>query len=203
MWAVVGLGNPGRRYARTRHNAGFVLVDRLARKKGARLRKRAYLSRSALIRSGHDSVLLVKPWTFMNEAGKAVKALIEKTGLPLDHLVVVYDDLDLFLGEIRVRSTGSPGTHKGMISVVNELGSVRFPRIRIGIGPLPPEADATDFVLSDFSEPELARLEEGLGKAEDALDLVLQGRIEEAMDGFNRRMRRTGQDEAGETEKSG
>ena len=135
MWLVVGLGNPGDEYASTRHNAGFMLVERMARAWGVELRGRLFKSRTALARRAGEEVLLALPKTFMNRSGTAVRAALAGKGVPPERLVVVYDDLDIPLGEIRVRKTGRPGTHKGMISIAGEIRTDAFPRVRIGIGP--------------------------------------------------------------------
>ena len=188
MWAVVGLGNPGKRYKATRHNVGFMLVDRMAKKWGGRFKRKKYLCKAAKAETDHGSVLLVKPWTYMNHSGRAVKELLESTGIILDRLLVVYDDLDIPLGEVRIRKTGGPGLHKGMDSIVREIESNRFPRMRIGIGPLPLETDATDFVLSGFLAEEKSSLKTSFSRAEEALILVLKGEITEAMNRFNRKI---------------
>lgn len=188
MWLVVGLGNPGDEYAATRHNAGFMLVDRAARAWGVELRGRLFKSRTGLARRGVEDVLLVEPKTFMNRSGAAVRAALEGKGAGPDRLIVIYDDLDIPLGEIRVRKSGRPGTHKGMISIAGELGTDGFGRIRIGIGPLPAGRDAADFVLEPFRRAERADLERGLEQAAEALDLVLDGAIDRAMTRFNHRV---------------
>jgi len=188
LWLVVGLGNPGDEYAATRHNAGFMVVDRLARAWGVELRGRLFKSRTALARRAGEDVLLAEPKTYMNLSGTAVRAAIEGKGIGPDRLVVVYDDLDIPLGEIRVRKTGRPGTHKGMISIVSEIGSVEFPRIRVGIGPLPGGRDAADYVLEPFRKAERADLGLGLDQAAEALEMVLDGDIEKAMTRFNKRV---------------
>jgi PTH1 family peptidyl-tRNA hydrolase len=187
LWLVVGLGNPGDEYAATRHNAGVMLVERVARAWGVEPRGRLFKSRTALARRGGEDVLLVLPKTFMNRSGTAVKAALEGKEAGPGRLIVVYDDLDILLGEIRVRTSGRPGTHKGMISVVGEIRTEEFPRIRIGIGPLPPGRDAADFVLEPFRRAERADLERGLEQAAEALEMVLDGGIERAMTKFNRR----------------
>lgn len=151
-----------------------------------KLKKSKYFAKSSRLEREKGALLLVKPWTFMNRSGLAVKALIDKTGVSLSHLVMVYDDLDIPLGEIRVRKKGGPGTHNGMISVVQEVKSTQFPRIRIGIGPLPADVEATDFVLSEFRKEEKPVLERSLDKAEEALDLILNRSVDEAMNCFNR-----------------
>lgn len=189
MWVVIGLGNPGRQYAATRHNVGFVLIQRLADKQNAKLKKRKYSAKAAQVELEASPVLLVKPWTYMNRSGVAVKELIESTGVKSNRLLVVYDDLDLPLGEIRIRKTGGPGTHNGMASIVQEIKSTKFPRIRIGIGPLPPGFDATDYVLADFREEERTTLEDCLAKAEKALVLIMTKGVEAAMNTFNRKVK--------------
>jgi len=202
LWAVVGLGNPGKSYQNTRHNVGFALIERIAEKWGVRLKKRKHLFKAGQVEKGQKPVLLVKPWTYMNQSGFAVKELVRRTGVKLDQLVVVYDDLDIALGEVRIRKEGGPGSHKGMISIIREIEDARFPRIRIGIGPLPPNAEATDYVLSGFDDRERPGLRRGLGKAEDALMLILDGKIAEAMNRFNRKLKDTETENQGELEKS-
>lgn len=187
MWVVVGLGNPGKRYLFTRHNAGFTLIQRLADQRNAKLKKRKYSAKAVQVEIENKPVLLVKPWTFMNMSGIAVKDLIVQTGVKLDHLLIVYDDLDIPLGEIRIRKTGGPGTHNGMASIVRKIGSKNFPRIRIGIGPLPIGADATDYVLTNFQKEEKPNLEESLAMAESAVALIVADGIVDAMNRFNRK----------------
>ena len=187
MWLVVGLGNPGDEYAATRHNAGFMLVERIARAWGVELRGRLFKSRTALARRAGEEVLLVLPKTFMNRSGTAVRAALAGKEVPPERLVVVYDDLDIPLGEIRVRKSGRPGTHKGMISIAGEIRTDDYPRIRIGIGPCTAGRDAADFVLEPFKRDERADLEQGLEQAAEALEMVLDGGIERAMTRFNHR----------------
>jgi len=188
LWLVVGLGNPGDEYAGTRHNAGFMLVDRLARAWDVELRGRLFKSRTATARRGDEDVLLVEPKTFMNRSGAAVRAALEGKVVGPERLIVVYDDLDIPLGEIRVRQAGRPGTHKGMISISSEIRTDAFPRIRIGIGPLPPGRDAAEYVLEPFRRDERADLERGLEQAAEAVEMVLDGGIERAMTRFNKRV---------------
>lgn len=202
MWAVVGLGNPGKRYKNTRHNVGFALIDRIAEEWGIRLKKRKRLFKSAQVQRGKKFFLLVKPWTYMNQSGLAVKAVVQRTGVMLDQLVVVYDDLDIPLGEIRVRREGGPGSHKGMISIIREIGDTRFPRVRIGIGPLPPNTEATDYVLSRFDNMSKPALSKGLCKAEEAVMMILDREIAEAMNRFNRKRKDDETDNQDESEKS-
>jgi PTH1 family peptidyl-tRNA hydrolase len=187
LWAVVGLGNPGEEYAATRHNAGFLAVRRLAAARGVELRGRLYKARTAVVRGADEDVLLALPQTFMNRSGASVREIVARNAVPLERLVVVYDDLDIQTGEIRVRKRGSPGTHKGMLSIVEAVGSREFPRVRIGIGPLPAGADASDYVLAPFDRDERPLLERSLDEAGEALDMILAGGLDRAMARFNRR----------------
>jgi len=187
LWLVVGLGNPGDEYAGTRHNAGFMLVERLAGDWGVELRGRLFKARTALARRGAEEVLLVQPKTFMNRSGTAVRAAMAGKGVLAERLVIVYDDLDIPLGEIRVRKKGRPGTHKGMISIAGEIRTDEFARIRIGIGPCPAGRDAAEYVLEPFRRDERPLLEQSLEDAAEALEMVLEGRIDRAMTRFNRR----------------
>jgi PTH1 family peptidyl-tRNA hydrolase len=184
---VVGLGNPGKQYAQTRHNLGFSVVRKVAKDWGVRLRKRSFSSKIKWTEREGTKILLATPQTYMNNSGLAVKQIVASGGVAPENLVIVYDDLDIPLGEIRIRKEGSAGTHKGMISVVHELNTVHFPRIRVGIGPLPAGVDATDFVLSPFSDEEKPLLDQGLKKAQNALNLILEEKIASAMNLFNKR----------------
>jgi PTH1 family peptidyl-tRNA hydrolase len=185
LWAVVGLGNPGSTFALTRHNAGFLFVRKLAKAWNVRLDRRRFRSKLAEVKRNRETVMLILPQTYMNDSGRAVAALLRFKRIPPDRLVVVTDDLDLPLGRLRVRKEGSPGTHRGMQSVVQEVGSSAFPRIRLGIGPLPESADAADYVLSEFDPQEREVFEQSLDRARQALDLVLAGEIVKAMNRYN------------------
>jgi peptidyl-tRNA hydrolase, PTH1 family len=184
VWAVVGLGNPGLRYADTRHNVGYMLVKKAAKAWEIRLRKPKFSARTGEGRRAGERIVLALPETYMNESGQAVKALLVGMEIPMERLVVVFDDVDLPLGEIRVRREGGPGTHRGMASIVGLIGT-SFPRIRVGIGPVPENADITDFVLEPFRKAEKKLLDGSLDRAMDALELVLDGRIDQAMNSYN------------------
>jgi PTH1 family peptidyl-tRNA hydrolase len=204
VWAVVGLGNPGRRYAGTRHNVGFIFLKRVAEAWDVRLKKKRFFSKMAETRWDSERVILAMPQTYMNHSGQAVKAILGATGVESNRLVVVYDDADLPLGEIRIRKQGRAGTHKGMASIVGLIGTTRFPRIRVGIGPVPDGTDIVRYVLAPFRGDEADRLEESLGKAEDALGMILSGDVDAAMNLYNGRSSPgagpdPGKDKAGET----
>ncbi len=187
MWLVVGLGNPGKEYARTRHNAGFLVVQRLARKWQAEINVRAYYSKIAEYHKGHTKVVLALPQTFMNLSGKAAAALLAGYKEKPEKMIVIYDDLDLDLGQLRVRSGGSPGSHRGMKSIVESIGSSSFPRVRIGIGPKPEGRDAADYVLEEFSPGEWEVIQPVLDMAGEAVEMIISGDINLAMNRFNRR----------------
>ncbi len=187
MWAVVGLGNPGRRFAQTRHNVGFLFIRQLARNWKVRVKRRRFQAKIVEVERAQGKILLAMPQTFMNLSGQAVKQIVGGRKIESENLVVVYDDLDIPLGDIRVRKEGSAGTHKGMTSVIQELGSGKFPRIRVGIGPLPAEADPAEYVLSPLAHGERRIIDQALLLAEEALGMILEGQIDEAMNRFNQK----------------
>lgn len=187
MWAVIGLGNPGRRYARTRHNVGFIFVRRMADRRGVKIKKRKYMARIAEIKMNDEKLILAQPRTYMNRSGLAVREIAQAYKLAPQDIIIVYDDLDLPLGQIRVRREGSGGGHHGLRSVIEELETQSFPRIRVGIGPLADREEAVRFVLSSFGGEEIPLLEKSLDKAAEALALILEGRIDWAMSMFNQK----------------
>jgi len=189
LWAVVGLGNPGKHFSKTRHNVGFIFIRKVAKGWKVRLRKRIFSSKAAEVDRKGDKVLLGMPQIYMNRSGLAVKRIVEGRRINPENLIVVFDDLDIPLGDIRIRKEGGGGTHKGMHSLVEELGTNKFPRIRIGIGPAVPVEDATEFVLSSFEKAEEPLLEESLRKAQEALEMMLDGEIEKAMNIYNQRQK--------------
>ena len=173
MFMIVGLGNPGRRYADTRHNVGFMTVDELLRRHGpaeTAERMGAWVARTRI--AGQD-VLLVKPQTFMNESGQAVGRLWRWHRLRLDDLLVIGDDIDLPFGRLRLRPRGSAGGHRGLQSIFTHLGSQDVARLKIGIG-RPDSTEARDYVLSSFRPEERADLPAVLARAADAVELVLR-----------------------------
>jgi PTH1 family peptidyl-tRNA hydrolase len=186
MWLIVGLGNPGAQYARTRHNIGFDALDALAARHGLEFRgKRA----NSLIAEGNvagQRVALVKPQTFMNLSGQAVSALRGWYKIdPARELLVVYDDMDLPFAKLRFRERGSAGTHNGMRSIVGQLGGNEFPRLRVGIDQAPGKMDAAAYVLSRFAKDEEAQLPALLDTIGDAVELVVREGLTAAMNRYN------------------
>lgn len=186
MKIVVGLGNPGRKYEHTRHNVGFDVLDELAAGEGTRFRKKWLLPlHSAEIAVGRERVLLVKPMTFMNRSGAALRPLFRKHGLTAEDVIVVLDDLDLETGRLRLRKRGGAGGHKGLQSILAVLGTENFPRVRVGIGPRPVGEDLTGYVLARFGAAERERVRKAVRQAGDAVRLMLESGAEQAMNRFN------------------
>ncbi|MBP7829949.1 MAG: aminoacyl-tRNA hydrolase [Kiritimatiellae bacterium] len=186
MKIVVGLGNPGRKYAHTRHNVGFDVLDELAAGAGTRFRKKWLLPlQSAEIAMGRERVLLVKPMTFMNRSGAALRPLVRKHGLAAEDVVVVLDDLDLEAGRLRIRKRGGAGGHKGLQSVLATLGTENFPRVRLGIGPRPVGEDLTGYVLARFGAAERDPVAKAVRQAGEAVRRLVESGVEQAMNQFN------------------
>ncbi|MGH7887472.1 MAG: aminoacyl-tRNA hydrolase [Candidatus Binatia bacterium] len=186
MKLIVGLGNPGKRYQGTRHNVGFLVIDRLAQQKHIEFSKRVC---DALIGEwfrGGETMVLARPQSFMNRSGEAVTGLLAEYRGTADDLVVVYDDLDLPFGRIRIRPQGSAGGHRGMRSIQEHLGGAPFCRIRVGIGRPAEGVDPADYVLEPFSVTEQEGLGEYLDRAAASLDCLLAEGVERAMGQFNR-----------------
>ncbi|NPA93018.1 MAG: aminoacyl-tRNA hydrolase [Chloroflexi bacterium] len=158
-YLIVGLGNPGREYAKTRHNAGFLLLDHLAEQLGFRFRRMQFKALVADGRYQGRKIILAKPQTYMNLSGRAVRPLMRFYQIPPEQLLVAYDDLDLPLGTLRLRPKGGHGGHKGMRSIIEHLGTQEFPRLRLGIGRPPGRMDAADYVLQPFTPAEMEVLQ--------------------------------------------
>jgi len=196
MWLVAGLGNPGELYEETPHNLGFLVLDVLAARHGIRIVRPECMALAGLGRISEQSVLLAKPQTFMNLSGTSIQPLMAKHEILPQSLILVYDDLDLPWGHIRVRPKGSPGSHNGVKSVTARLGTQEFPRVRIGIHPGHPLDSGTEYVLSRFSRQQKKELGELVDRAADAVSLIIADGVEKAMAGFNRRARGSDKEEA-------
>lgn len=187
MFIVVGLGNPGDRYRCTRHNLGFQCVDLLAQRWGMRLsdrRAKAVLGQGT--RDGQP-VVLAKPRTFMNNSGEGVEYLLTRFGATPQDLLVVYDDMELPVGRLRLRASGSPGHHNGIRSIIAVLQTEAIPRLRIGIGQPPPGQDAVPYVLGRFDPSEEGPIANSVSEAADAIACILDENIDVAMNRFNKR----------------
>jgi PTH1 family peptidyl-tRNA hydrolase len=188
MKVIVGLGNPGAEYEGTRHNVGWMVADAFARKFRIDLNKHEKNAMTGMGRVGGGSVLVAKPLTYMNLSGDAVKLLVNAYAESTDDLMVVFDEIDLPLGKLRIRPSGSAGTHNGMRSIVGSLASERFPRLRFGVrGPGYAEGPRLrDYVLDEFSSEERPLVDDTIGRAVDALVLFARGDLKRAMNQFNR-----------------
>ncbi|HBG5344939.1 TPA: aminoacyl-tRNA hydrolase [Clostridioides difficile] len=185
MYVVVGLGNPGKKYEKTRHNVGFDVIDILAKEYNISVTK---IKHKALIgegRVGTEKVLLVKPQTYMNLSGETLIDIYKYYKVDLSNIVVVYDDIDLDVGKIRIRKKGSGGTHNGMKSITKCLGSNDFPRVRVGVSKPEVGQDLADFVLSRFRKEESDNINEALEKAAYAIDSIIRENIDMSMNKYN------------------
>jgi PTH1 family peptidyl-tRNA hydrolase len=183
MKAIIGLGNPERRYEKTRHNIGFEVIDRLADKYQITFRNK----HGALMGEGRlnqEKVLLVKPQTYMNRSGDAVRAVLEYHQLDEQDVLVIYDDVDLDVGKIRIRPSGSAGTHNGMRSIVEQTSSMGLPRLRIGVGK-PSVGALADYVLGRFTKEEEPVIREAIERAVEAVEVFLEKDVQEAMNRYN------------------
>jgi peptidyl-tRNA hydrolase, PTH1 family len=183
LWIVAGLGNPGRRYSKTRHNVGFMIADAIAGEFGIELRKREYCL--AGMGSIEDSdVVLMEPLTFMNRSGLAVEDLMERYHVPHERLIVLHDDIDMETGKLKIRRRGSSGGHKGIESILEYIGTGDFVRVKIGIGReegIPVE----DYVLSKFRRDEIPVIHEAIQKASGAVVAIISEGVDKAMNFFN------------------
>lgn len=186
MKLIVGLGNPGKRYAHTRHNLGFLIVDRLAAQNEIALATKLCDSMIGTWLYGDEQIVFVKPQTFMNRSGVAVECLLREFRGSAQDLVVIYDDLDLSFGRIRIRPKGSAGGHRGMASILEQLAGAPFYRIRVGIGRPPEGMDPVDYVLEPFSAQETAGLDEIVDRAGQSVISLLRDGPQQAMASYNR-----------------
>lgn len=185
-YLIVGLGNPGAQYEKTRHNVGFRALDALAREAGAKPDRAKFQALTCLCDVGGLRTLLLKPQTFMNNSGLAVRQAADYYKLPPERVLVLFDDVDLDVGRLRIRRDGSAGGHNGVKSIISCMGSQAFPRIKIGVGAKPhPDYDLADWVLSRFSARELELLDPAIERAASAAQVILREGLERASSLFN------------------
>lgn len=186
MFVIVGLGNPGEQYLKHRHNVGFQVVSYLAERHGLRFDDKQHKARIAGGLIAGQRVVLAKPFTYMNDSGQAVAALVRWYKIdPASELLVIYDELDLPFGTIRLRASGSAGGQNGMKSIIQQLGTQQFPRLRVGIGRPPAGGQAKDHVLNNWSRAEAEQLPELYARVADAVETVLREGLTLAMTRFN------------------
>ena len=186
MFIIVGLGNPGKKYENTRHNAGFIAIDALAEKYGISISEKKH---KALCGSGvieGNKVVLVKPQTFMNLSGESVRSIMDFYKIdPEEDMLVIYDDISLAPGNIRIRKKGSAGGHNGIKSIIAHAGTQNFMRVKVGVGEKPSGWDLADYVLGHFSEEDNIKLKETMPDIIQATALIVQGDVDKAMNDFN------------------
>ena len=185
-WLLVCLGNPGKEYANTRHNIGFIAADALERRTGVKFNKLKYRALTGEVTLGGQRVLVVKPQTYMNLSGEAVKLAGGFYKIPPDHILVLYDDVSLPLGKLRVRGSGSAGGHNGIKNIIAHLGTDAFPRIKVGVGaPEGADRDLVDWVIGNFTQAQRKVVDEAIEKALDAAACVIEHGVSEAQNRFN------------------
>ena len=188
MFIIAGLGNPDRQYEGTRHNVGFDVIDRLADKYNIAVdvkKHRALLGKGVI---EGQKVILAKPQTYMNLSGESIRSLVDYYKIDGEHeLLVIYDDINMGVGQLRIREKGSAGGHNGIKNIIAHLGTQVFPRIRVGVGEKPSRYDLADYVLGHFSRAEKELMDEGYDHAVKAVGMILSGRIGDAMSEYNRK----------------
>ncbi len=186
MYIIAGLGNPGRNYTGTRHNIGFDAIDTIASENNIKFNKTKFKADIGEGTIGGEKVILAKPQTFMNLSGESIRPLRDWYKIPDENIIIIHDDISLPLGKLRLRGKGSAGGHNGMKSIIYQLGTDIFPRIKIGVG-APPDADydLADFVLGKFSKNEVEILIQTVIKAADAVESIIKNGVEKTMSKFN------------------
>ena len=187
MWIIVGLGNPGIKYARTRHNVGFAVIDELAGAIHLEFREKTDL-RMCSGSIGTEKIVLVEPLTFMNRSGAAVKKIMDKFPVSSENLIVVQDDLDIETGSLKIRKKGSSGGHNGIASIIQSIGTNAFIRVKVGIG-RDPNMPADTYVLSRFKKEEQQLIKEAVAEAAQAINCIVTEGVDRAMNRFNLRSR--------------
>ena len=185
MYLIVGLGNPEPEYSKTRHNMGFDVINKLSEKYNIDVKKEKFqgLHGSGIIEN--QKVILLKPQTYMNLSGEAIIQYVNFYKINPENILVIYDDIDIETGTIKIRKKGGPGTHNGMKSVINELKTTEFPRVRVGTGSNEKINNLIDYVISKLDEEEYKKLEEGIDKAAEAVETILKIGIDNAMNKLN------------------
>ena len=185
MFLIAGLGNPGEKYRRTRHNIGFEILNQWSETLGAPMKSRRFQSRSAIAHYQRKAIILLRPITYMNRSGQAIKACLDYYRLPLDQILIVHDDLDLPTGKLKLVPKGGAGGHKGVRSIINHVGTDHFSRLKIGIGRPQYNEEVEDYVLTSFYPDEKKIMERTISTAIKACELVILEGIDRAMNQVN------------------
>ncbi|NLN15442.1 MAG: aminoacyl-tRNA hydrolase [Tissierellia bacterium] len=187
MYVIVGLGNPGKNYVETRHNVGFKVIDLLAERNNIQINRIKFKSVYGEGLIGDKKVILLKPQTYMNNSGIAVREIVDFYKIPVEDIIVIVDDIDIGFADLRIRPKGSAGSHNGMKSIIYHIQDDKFPRVKIGIGKKHPNQDLADFVLGRFTEEEKPYIDDAILNAAMAVEEMIVNGIESAMNKFNRK----------------
>ena len=185
MFLIAGLGNPGKEYENTRHNAGFMVLDALADKLGADISEKKHKALCGRAVIGGQKVILLKPQTYMNSSGESIRAAADYYKVDPEDILVVYDDISLAPGRIRIRKKGSAGGHNGIKNIIAQVGTEQFARIKVGVGEKPQGWDLADHVLGHMDKADRKLAEEAFLDAVSAVELIVDGKIEQAMNDYN------------------
>lgn len=185
MYIIAGLGNPTKEYEKTRHNAGFDTIDKLADKLGISVTEKKHKALCGKGMIGFEKVLLLKPQTFMNVSGESIRDAADFYKVEPAHIIIIYDDISLAVGQLRIRAKGSAGGHNGIKSIIAHLGTQEFPRIRVGVGEKPDRMDLADYVLGRFSQVERKVMEEAFIEAAEAAETMVTDGVSAAMNQHN------------------
>ena len=189
MYIIVGLGNPGKEYAHTRHNVGFETIDILADRMGIEVEEKKHKGLCGKGILAGQKVILLKPQTYMNLSGESVKEVMSFYKVPIENLIVVFDDISLPMSMIRLREKGSAGGHNGIKNIISHMGTDGFARVKVGIGEKPNGWDLADYVLAKFNKDEEPLIEAGIDKAAEAVEMMLDGKMRDAMNKFNKKVK--------------
>lgn len=185
MFLIIGLGNPEKDYGNTRHNMGFNVINKIAEKYSIEVNKTKFKGLFGSGNINNEKVILLKPQTFMNLSGESVREAIDFYKIDIDNVLIIYDDIDLAPGKIRIKKNGGPGTHNGMRSVVQHLGTENFARLRVGIGKPEDNTDLIEYVIGYVSQEDRELLEKGVNLAVEAVDTIITENIDTAMNKYN------------------
>ena len=185
MYIIAGLGNPTREYEKTRHNVGFEVIDVLADMLGTTVEEKKFKGCYGRGIIGGEKVLLLKPQTFMNLSGESIRAASDFYKVDPEHIIIIYDDISLDVGQLRIRKKGSAGGHNGIKNIIAHLGTQEFPRIKVGVGDKPKKMDLADYVLSRFSKEDRAAMEDAFKEAAKAVEVMITEGMDTAMNQFN------------------
>lgn len=185
MYIVVGLGNPGKNYEYTRHNVGFLAIDKLAEKLGVKVKKIKFKGLYEEVRLKNEKIILLKPQTYMNNSGESVREIMNFYKVEPENLIIIVDDIDIEPYTLKIKKSGSAGTHNGLKSIIYQIQNDKFPRVKIGVGNNEHKIDLADYVLSGFSKDDGKKIENVIEKAADSVIEIVENGVESAMNKFN------------------